>query len=63
MLTAGGLGVDVVFGAFAAGFLYAQHQGWRTAYLHNGDMEWGGQKDMLDGVGYDTVDVAACTAP
>ena len=33
-----------------------QQQGWRTAYLHNGDMDWGGGKVMLDQVGYDTVE-------
>ncbi len=32
-----------------------QQRGWRTAYLHNGDMDWGGAKVMLDGTGYDTV--------
>ncbi len=33
-----------------------QQRGARTAYLHNGDMDWGGGKVMLDGVGYDTVE-------
>ena len=33
-----------------------QRQGWRTAYLHNGDMDWGGEKCLLDGAGYDTVE-------
>ncbi len=31
-------------------------RGWRTAYLHNGDMDWGGEKVMLAGAGYDTVE-------
>ena len=33
-----------------------QQQGWRTAYLHNGDMDWGGEKVLLAGAGYDTVE-------
>lgn len=32
-----------------------QERGWRTAYLHNGDMDWGGQNSVLEGAGYDTV--------
>lgn len=31
-------------------------RGARTAYLHNGDMEWGGQKFVLTDTGYDTVE-------
>ncbi len=30
-------------------------KGWRTAYLHNGDLDWGGESVMLDGAGYETV--------
>ena len=33
-----------------------QPRGWRTAYLHNGDMDWGGEKVLLTGAGYDTVE-------
>jgi arylsulfatase A-like enzyme len=33
-----------------------QPRGWRTAYLHNGDMEWGGQKYLLTNGGYDTME-------
>jgi arylsulfatase A-like enzyme len=33
-----------------------QQRGWRTAYLHNGDMDWGGQKYLLQNAGYDTVE-------
>ncbi len=32
-----------------------QPQGWRTAFLHNGDLDWGGERVMLDGSGYDVV--------
>jgi hypothetical protein len=28
-----------------------QQRGWRTAYLHNGDMDWGGQKYLLQNAG------------
>jgi arylsulfatase A-like enzyme len=31
-------------------------KGWRTAYMHNGDLEWGGESVMLDNSGYDTVE-------
>lgn len=33
-----------------------QPKGWRTAYLHNGDMDWGGESVMLDDSGYETVE-------
>ena len=33
-----------------------QKRGWRTVYLHNGTLDWAGEKDMLDGAGYDTVE-------
>ena len=33
-----------------------QSKGWRTAYLHNGDMDWGGEKYLIAGAGYDTVE-------
>ena len=33
-----------------------QARGWRTAYLHNGDLDWGGQKVMIEHAGYDTVE-------
>ena len=33
------------------------HQrGWRTAYLHNGDMDWGGEKAVIERAGYDTIE-------
>jgi arylsulfatase A-like enzyme len=30
-------------------------RGYRTAYLHNGDLDWGGESCMLEGTGYQTV--------
>ena len=33
-----------------------QSRGHRTAYFHNGDMDWGGQNFMLQKVGYDIVE-------
>ena len=33
-----------------------QQRGWRTAYLHNGDMDWGGEKYLIEKAGYDTVE-------
>ena len=33
-----------------------QQRGWRTAYLHNGDMDWGGEKVMLEHAGYDAIE-------
>jgi arylsulfatase A-like enzyme len=33
-----------------------KQRGSRTAYLHNGDLEWGGTNEMLKGEGYDTVE-------
>lgn len=31
-------------------------QGWRTAYLHSGNFEWGGQDSMLEDRGYDVME-------
>ena len=57
--------------AYAPGVLYTDDQppqlpptfasvmkqrGSRTAYLHNGDLEWGGTNEMLKGEGYDSVE-------
>ena len=33
-----------------------QRRGSRTAYFHNGNMDWGGEKVALTGSGYDTVE-------
>jgi len=33
-----------------------QARGWRTAYLHNGDMDWGGSKFVIKEAGYDTIE-------
>ena len=33
-----------------------KQRGWRTAYLHNGDMEWGGANEMIDNEGYEIVE-------
>ena len=33
-----------------------QARGWRTAYLHNGDLDWGGARFVLKDAGYDTIE-------
>ena len=33
-----------------------KQRGSRTAYLHNGDLEWGGTNEILKGEGYDSVE-------
>ena len=33
-----------------------KRRGSRTAYLHNGDLEWGGTNEMIKGEGYDIVE-------
>ena len=33
-----------------------QTQGWRTAYLHNGDLDWGSSRWLLEGHGYGIVE-------
>ena len=38
-------------------FASVLHQrGWRTAYLHNGDMDWGGEKSVIAQAGYETIE-------
>ncbi len=33
-----------------------KQRGSRTAYLHNGDLEWGGTNEMIKGEGYDSIE-------
>lgn len=33
-----------------------QRRGSRTAWLHNGDLDWGGAKSVITGTGYDTIE-------
>lgn len=44
-------GTDRPFPPTLASLLKAR--GWRTAYLHNGDLDWGSTRWMLNGHGYD----------
>ncbi len=33
-----------------------QKRGWRTTYLHNGDMDWGGSRLVIRDAGYDSIE-------
>ena len=52
----GGLAPDGAHGLPPTLASLVQQHGSRTAYLHNGDMDWGGEKVMLVDAGYDTVE-------